>query len=158
MSFFFFNGFTDKYVVVPNLNLVNQPDLDKILKVEVFVHKNGQLRATYLILGYEPLSSSFQAPKCMIRARDPCLHQINIAVLGFLILDPVPEGVQKVAFPFQRTTEEEATLSQPMIKEEEQEELVEVSDSEDNFEVVNLPLVQVRQTQENPTISNAIVL
>ena len=138
--------------------------MDKILKVEVFVHKNGQLTAAHLILGYEPLSSSFQAPKCMIRARDPCLHQINIAVLGFLILDPVPEGVQKVALPFQHTTEEEATPYQPMIKEEEQEKLVEVFDFEDNFEVVNqpstlealtgdlinLPSVQVRKTKKTP--------
>ena len=34
----------------PNFSLVNQPSLDKILKVEVFVHTNGQLKAAYLIL------------------------------------------------------------------------------------------------------------
>ena len=51
-----------------------------------------------------------------------------------------------------------------MIKEEEQEEMVEVSDSEDNFEIVNqpstlealtgdlinLPSVQVRKTKKTP--------
>ena len=48
---FFFNGFADKRAPIPNLNLVNQEDLDKILKAEVFVHSDDQLRATHLILG-----------------------------------------------------------------------------------------------------------
>ena len=37
----FSNGFADKYVVVPNFNLVNQSSLDKILKAEVFVHSDN---------------------------------------------------------------------------------------------------------------------
>jgi len=46
MIFFVFsNGFTDKNVAIPNFSLVNQASLDKILKVEVFVHIDGQLRA-----------------------------------------------------------------------------------------------------------------
>lgn len=56
------------------MNFVNQPDLNRILKSEVFVHSDGQLRAAHLILGYTPISSSFQAPKCVIKARDPRLH------------------------------------------------------------------------------------
>ena len=39
--FCFPNGFVDKHVAVPNFNLINQPSLDKILKVEVFVHSDG---------------------------------------------------------------------------------------------------------------------
>ncbi|KAK9988992.1 hypothetical protein SO802_029231 [Lithocarpus litseifolius] len=54
------------------------------------------------------------------------------------------EGVQDVELPFQYTAKE-ATLSQPAIKEEE-EEIVEVSDSEDNFEVFDQP-----QSLEVPT-------
>ena len=61
---FMSDGFTDKHAAIPNFNLVNQPSLDKILKAEVFVHSDGQLRAAHLILGYKPLSSSFQASKC----------------------------------------------------------------------------------------------
>ena len=90
------NGCTNKRTAIPNLNLVNKSSLDKILKVEVFVHTDGQLRVAHLILDYIPISSSFQAPKCQIKARDPCLHLINIAVPGFLNPSPRPQGVLKV--------------------------------------------------------------
>ena len=50
---------------------------------------DGQLRAAHLILGYTPLSFGFQAPKCVIRARDPRLHRISVAYEGFI----VPEGL-----------------------------------------------------------------
>ena len=66
------------------------------------------------------------------------MHQISVVVLGFLIIDPILEGIPKIALSSQRAVEEEATLSQSMTKEEE--ETVEVSDSEDDFEVFNWPL------------------
>ena len=72
--------------------------------------------------------------------------------------------------PFQSSAEVEVTSSQPIIKEEE--EIVEVLDSKDNFEVFNqlqspeapisdfshLPSAQVSQTQEDPSISEAMGL
>lgn len=73
----------------------------------------------------------------MIRAKDKCLHLINVAVLGFLNPRPTLEGVQQIELPFYLIVEEEATPSQPVIKEEE--EVVEVLDSKDNFEVFNQP-------------------
>ena len=86
----------------------------------MFVHTDGQLRVTHLILDYIPISKSFQAPKCVIKARDPCLHRISVAAPGFLITgpvpegiltsNPIPEGIPRVALPFQRAAEEEATL------------------------------------------------
>ena len=41
--FFIFsvNGFADHYIAIPNFSLINQPSLEKILQVEVFVHKDG---------------------------------------------------------------------------------------------------------------------
>ena len=57
--FIFPNGFIDKNATVPNFNLVNQSSLVKILKAEVFVHNDGQLKAAHLILGYTPISKSF---------------------------------------------------------------------------------------------------
>ena len=102
-----------------------------------------------MILNYEPISKSFQAPKCVIKAKDPQLHQISVVVLGFLIIgaipegtlatDPIPKGIPKVALPPQYTAEE-ATSSHPTVTKEEEEEVVEVSDSEDEFEVYNQPL------------------
>ena len=71
--FVFLHSFVDKNAVVPNFSLVNQPSLDKILKAEVFVHIDGQLRAAHLILDYVPISKSFLVPKCVIKARDPWL-------------------------------------------------------------------------------------
>ena len=46
--------------------------------------------------------------------------------------------MQHIELPFQNAAKEEATPSQPTIKEEE-EEIVEVSESEDDFEVFNQP-------------------
>ena len=93
-------------------------------------------------------------------------------ILGFLVLGPIPEGIQQVVLSFQCAVEEEAILSQPTIKEEEQEEVVEISDSNDNFEVFNqppaleavagdlnnFPPAQVSQTQEDPIIPDTMVL
>ena len=104
----------------------------------MFVHKDDQLQVAHLILEYTPLSSSFQVPKCIIKAKDPRLHQISVAILGFLIIDPILEGIPKVALPSQRTAEEEATSSLPTTKEKE--EVVKVSESEDDFEVFNRSL------------------
>ena len=137
---------------MPNFNLVNQPNLDKILKAEVFVHSDGQLKAAHLILDYTSISKSYQVPKCVIKAKNPRLHRISVAASGFLITspipegtlttDPIPEGILKVALPPQHTIGE-ATSSHPAItkeEEEKEEEVVEVSDSEDKFEVFNQPL------------------
>nr|POE46583.1 hypothetical protein CFP56_45693 [Quercus suber] len=135
--FFIFDEFADKYSAILNLNLVNEPDLTKIFRAEIFVHKDKQLRVAQLILRYDPISSSFQAPKYVIKAKDIHLHQINIVIPSFLDAGLVLEGVQQAKLPFQHTTEEEATPSQPAIKEEEQ--VVEVLDSEDEFEVFNQP-------------------
>ena len=77
---------------MPNFNLVNQPNLDKILKAEVFVHSEGQLKAAHLILRYTFISKSYQVPKCVIKAKNPPLHQISVAAPGFLITSSIPEG------------------------------------------------------------------
>ena len=122
--------------------------LTSVLKAEVFVHTNRQLRATHLILDYISISKTFQAPKCVINAKDLCLQRINVAAPEFLItcpipegtlvIDPIPEGIPKVALPPQHTTEE-GTSSHPSItkEEEEREEVVEVSNFEDEFNVFN---------------------
>ena len=137
MFFIFPNGFADKNVVVPNFSLVNRPSLDKILKAEVFIHSNCQLRAAHLILDYTPISKSFQVPKCVIKAKDLHLHRISVVVSSFLSADPILEGTPKIALPSQCAVKEEATSSQPSTKEEEG--IVKVSDSEDDFEIFNQP-------------------
>ena len=78
----------DRCATEPNFNLVNNEGLDKILKAEVFVNEDdGQLRVAHLILRITPISHAFQAPKCVIKAHNPGLHRISVAVEGFLLLE-----------------------------------------------------------------------
>ena len=96
--------------------------LNKILKAEVFVHTDGQLKAAHLILDYITISSSFQALKFQIKARDPRLHLINIVVSSFLNPGSGPQGVLKVKPLLPCKAEDEATPSQPTTREEKEEE------------------------------------
>ena len=101
----------------------------------MFVHSDGQLRTTHLILGYTSISKSFQVPKCVIKAKDLRLHRISVVVLSFLSTDPILEGIPKIALPSQYAVKEEATSSQPLNKEGEG--IVKVSNSEEDFEIFN---------------------
>ena len=149
--------------------------MDNILRAEVFIHDDNQLWAAYLILGYKLISTGFQAPKCVIRAKDPLLHHISVAVPGFLLpegasvpkgtlsIQPIPkddlatqsipEGIPKVAFPSQHTTGE-STSFQPTNKEEgegeeeKENEVVEVSESNDIYKVFNQPSSLVTITSD----------
>ena len=72
------------------LCLVNKVSLDRILQSKVYVNESdSQLRAAHLILEYTPISRAFQAPRCMIRVKDPWLRRISVAYEGFV----VPEGI-----------------------------------------------------------------
>ena len=122
------------------------------MKAEVFIHIDGQLRTAHLILDYIPISKSFQAPKCVIKVRDLCLHWISIVALSFhttgpipegtLTTDSIPEGIPKVALPPQHTPEEATSFHLAITKEEEEkeEEVLEVFDSKDEFDVFNQTL------------------
>ena len=89
-------------------------------------------------------------PKCVIKARDPRLHQINVAMTSFLISGPIPEGVFTTDPIPEGIPRIEASSSGPIVKkneEEEEGEIVEVSDSEDNFEVFNQSESLVEESQ-----------
>lgn len=81
-----------------------------------------------------PISFSFQAPKYIIKVKDPYLKLINIVVPGFVAGIP-PKDTQQVELLFQCTVEEEATPSQLAPKETVR--VVEVLDSEEDFEDFN---------------------
>ena len=64
--------------------------MDRVLQAEIYINESdGQLRAAHLILGYNPISRAFQAPSCVIKAKDPRLRRISVAYEGFI----VPQGV-----------------------------------------------------------------
>ena len=63
--------FVDKRHVTPYLSMVNVSDLNKVLKSELFVSEDRQLRTVHLILDFEPISDSFQEVGHVIRASNP---------------------------------------------------------------------------------------
>ena len=90
--------------------------------------------ATHLILGYVPISCTFQAPKYVIKVRDPRLHRINVVVKGFLLLKgaSIPEGVPLVG----------SSSSRPVVEEKDkkaakEEKVVQLGSFKDEFEVFN---------------------
>ena len=144
-----FNGFADPNSTAPLFRLVNKASLDRILQSEVYVNEaNDQLRAAHLILGYKPISRTFQAPRCVIRAKDPRLHRISVAYEGFI----VPEGVPLPKnTPFTQPLPVATLLAKvpspsPILQVEEEEEeeeeeegFVDLIESTDEFEVFNQP-------------------
>ena len=131
------------------LRLVNRASLDRILQSEVYINEaDGQLRIAHLILVYTPISRAFQAPRCMIRAKDPRLHRISVAYEGFVVLAGIP---LPTSTPFTQPLPV-ATLSagvpspSPILQEwekegEEQKDegFVDLTESADKFEVFNQP-------------------
>ena len=147
------------------------------MKAELFIHTDGQLRVAHLILDYILILFSFQALKCQIKARDPRLHLINVAMPGFLNPGSGPQGVLKIESLLQCKAEDEATPFQPATREgeeeeeeEKEEEVVEVFDSKDEFEMFNqpqslevstddfshLPLAEVSQIQGDSFVLEAM--
>ena len=66
----------DEYHTALAKHLVNFKDLNWILKAEIFLHKEEQLRAAYVTLGYKPSTKRFRILKNVIKARDPHLALI----------------------------------------------------------------------------------
>ena len=69
---------------MPSLNFVNVVDLNRVLKSEVFVSEDRQLRAINLILDFEPLSDMFWDVGHTIKVGNPRLRRIDVFVTGFL--------------------------------------------------------------------------
>ena len=143
MSFCFTDVFADKRHIAPKLNLVNVAGLNKLLRLEVFMSEDRQLRAVHLILDFKPLSDNFQDVGHAIKAGDPQLAWINVSVLGFL----AREDLSLVELPLHRSSREVATLREktassrlslkteidqfhPEDKGEAQGEPMEIADSE----------------------------
>ena len=105
-GFCFSDVFANKRHVAPKLSLVNVAGLNKVLRSEVFVSEERQLRAIHLILDFKPLLENFQDVGHAIRAGDPLLARIDVLVLGFLAW----EDLIPVKLPFYRSLCEVAIL------------------------------------------------
>ena len=126
--------------------------VDIILQSEVYVNEvDGQLRTAHLILRHTPISHTFQASKCVIKAKDPWFHCISVAYEGFVVLEgiPIPEGTPFTQPFFVASPSIGASSSHPVLQEEEEEEeeeeetnpegIVTLSKSSEEFEVFNQP-------------------
>ena len=88
--------------MAPNINFVNVADLNKVLKSEVFVSEDKQLRAIHLILNFQPLFNKFQDVGHAIRAGDPRLARIDVLVPRFLAReDIVPVDLPSCRPPYE---------------------------------------------------------
>lgn len=91
--------FADKDHISRKLSLVNVLGLNCLLRSEIFVSEDGQLRAAHLILDYEPISRIFQDAGQALRVGNPKLARIDVSKAGFLAwkdLQPVVLPAQQI--------------------------------------------------------------
>ena len=98
--------FANKNHVAPRLSFTDIQALNYLLRSEIFVSGDGQLRAAHLILDYEPLSRNFQDVGEVIRAGSSSLAWIDVSKPGFLarkdlppVTLPVPQNLPQAALP-----------------------------------------------------------
>ena len=102
--FFFFFFFVDKRYITLNLNVVNVPNLNRVLRFEMFVSEDKKLRVVHLLLDFKPLFDKFQDMGNAIRKGDPRLAQIDVSMPKFL----ARKGTMQVELPSHRYPREEA--------------------------------------------------
>ena len=76
--------FADKRHVAPKLSHTNVVALNYLLRSEIFVSEDKQLRAIHLILDFQPISEICQDVSNAIRAGDPRLACIDVSCPSFL--------------------------------------------------------------------------
>ena len=108
---------TYKLFTNPKLSLINVPALNYLLRSEIFVNDDGQLRAVHLILDFEPISMSFLDVGNSIRAGDHRLACIDVSRPNFLtpydllpVDHPIPQGIPLVTQPLHEVPLGEAIL------------------------------------------------
>ena len=77
----------DRRHIAPRLRHTNITALNYLLRSEIFVSEDRQLRAVHLILDFEPTSKVFQEIWHVIWAGDPRINRIDISKLDFLARD-----------------------------------------------------------------------
>ncbi|XP_030925072.1 uncharacterized protein LOC115952134 [Quercus lobata] len=76
--------FRNGKVFVQDLRVVHAKDLNFVLRSEIYVHWDGQLRASHLILGVEPVYSTWQPFKQALIVDSPLLSYIDVRYVNFL--------------------------------------------------------------------------
>ena len=76
--------FANKNQDALRLSFTNVAALNFLLRSEIFVSEEGQLRAVHMILEFKPISKIFQEIGHAIRASDPRLAKIDVLKPDFL--------------------------------------------------------------------------
>ena len=93
-------------------------DLNRILQSEIFFHRDEQLRAVHVTLGFKPISKHFQSAKHVIKAKNPRLAIIDVALPRFLT-EPLPLGTQDAGLPAQLAAKLPYSYEQTIPSDEE---------------------------------------
>ena len=98
---------------------MNIPVLNYLLRSQIFVNNDRQLRATHLIPDYEPISRTFLDVGNSIRVNDYHLARIDVSRPGILaphdlppVDHPIPQGIPLAAQPLQQVS-----LAQAVVEE-----------------------------------------
>ena len=67
----------------PDSNAIHMRDLNFVLRSTIFVHYNGQLRASHLIFGCTPIYTSYQDPGQALTIDSPLLSYIALGTEDF---------------------------------------------------------------------------
>ncbi|XP_065628883.1 uncharacterized protein LOC136067250 [Quercus suber] len=74
----------DGRVFAPDIRVVHVRDLNFVLRSEIFVHADGQLRASHLILGVDPVYTTWQNFSQSLLVDSPLLSYIDVRHANFL--------------------------------------------------------------------------
>ena len=97
--------------MAPRLSFTNVTALNYLLRSEIFVSEDRQLRAVHLILDFQPISEIYQDVGNAIRASDPRLSQIVVSRPNFLARADLPP----VALPLPQILPEVAAVPEEEI-------------------------------------------
>ena len=81
---------SDRRHVAPQLSHTNIAALNYLLRSEIFVSEDRQLRVVHLILDFELISKVFQEIRYAIRAGDPRINRIDVSKPDFLAREDLP--------------------------------------------------------------------
>ena len=69
---------------IPEIRVVHVRNLNFLLRFKIFVHWDGQLRVSHLILGVEPVYSTWQPFRQALLVDSPLLSYIDVWHTNFL--------------------------------------------------------------------------
>ena len=158
----------DRRHVAPRLSHTNVAALNYLLRSEIFVSEDRQLRVVHLILDFELISKVFQEIRYAIRAGDPRINRIDVSKPDFLAREDLPPvrlpihqippllviPLQQVPLEATVSAEEEITSFRLSLEEEidqfcfvedkgPSKKPVDISDSETEF--ANLSFIHPKQ-------------